>query len=148
MGQLASSNAYLGSSHWGTGSRAANQRGRVHALRAAPVTWHRQDKNGQRLPPVSTCLGHGRIDSPAHYLTLQKLSRCFEHSCWWRCDTPEHSLLGPCVRRILLEHIVADRDLALNTQWSCSDSLCLLLSKPSPQRSNNPSNCQRFSFLI
>jgi integrase/recombinase XerD len=39
----------------------------------------------------------------------------------------DHSLLGPWVRRFLLEHIVAERNLARNTQVSYRDTLALLL---------------------
>jgi site-specific recombinase XerD len=39
----------------------------------------------------------------------------------------DHSLLGPWVRRFLLEHLVADRNLARNTQVSYRDTLVLLL---------------------
>lgn len=38
-----------------------------------------------------------------------------------------HSLLGPWVRRFLLEHLVAERNLARNTQISYRDTLALLL---------------------
>ena len=38
-----------------------------------------------------------------------------------------HSLLGPWVRRFLLEHLVAERNLARNTQVSYRDTLVLLL---------------------
>lgn len=39
----------------------------------------------------------------------------------------DHSQLGPWVRRFLLEHLVADRNLARNTQVSYRDTLALLL---------------------
>lgn len=39
----------------------------------------------------------------------------------------DNSLLGPWVRRFLLEHIVAERNLARNTQVSYRDTLALLL---------------------
>jgi integrase/recombinase XerD len=39
----------------------------------------------------------------------------------------EHALLGPWVRRFLLEHLVAERNLAANTQRSYRDTLGLLL---------------------
>ena len=48
------------------------------------VTWYREGQNLQRLlPHLCTYLGHGHIDSTAHYLTLTKellkeASRCFE----------------------------------------------------------------------
>ena len=34
------------------------------------------------------------------------------------------ALLGPWVRRFLMEHIVSERNLALNTQRSYRDTLC------------------------
>ena len=40
---------------------------------------------------------------------------------------PDASLLGPWVRRFLLEHLVGERNLARNTQWSYRDTLRLLL---------------------
>ena len=39
----------------------------------------------------------------------------------------EHTLIGPWVRRFLLEHLVTDRNLARNTQLSYRDTLVLLL---------------------
>jgi site-specific recombinase XerD len=39
----------------------------------------------------------------------------------------DHSLIGPWVRRFLLEHVVTDRNLARNTQLSYRDTLVLLL---------------------
>lgn len=39
----------------------------------------------------------------------------------------EHALLGPWVRRFLLEHVVAERNLARNTQHSYRDALGLLI---------------------
>ncbi len=36
-------------------------------------------------------------------------------------------LLGPWIRRFLLEHLVVDRNLAVNTQKSYRDMLTLLL---------------------
>lgn len=39
----------------------------------------------------------------------------------------DHSLIGPWVRRFLLEHLVTDRNLAYNTQVSYRDTLLLLL---------------------
>jgi site-specific recombinase XerD len=38
-----------------------------------------------------------------------------------------HSLLGPWIRRFLLEHVVAERNLARNTQHSYRDALALLI---------------------
>jgi site-specific recombinase XerD len=40
---------------------------------------------------------------------------------------PDASLLGPWVRRFLLEHLIGERNLALNTQRSYRDTLRLLL---------------------
>jgi site-specific recombinase XerD len=39
------------------------------------------------------------------------------------------SLLGPWIRRFLLEHLIAERNLARNTQRSYRDTLCLLLPR-------------------
>src|SRR5438270_580585 len=39
----------------------------------------------------------------------------------------DHALLGPWVRRFLLEHLVDERNLAANTQRSYRDTLRLLL---------------------
>jgi len=39
----------------------------------------------------------------------------------------DNAILGPWVRRFLLEHLVAERNLARNTQVSYRDSLTLLL---------------------
>ena len=39
----------------------------------------------------------------------------------------DHSLLGPWVRRFLLEYLVTDRNLSRNTQQSYRDTLCLLI---------------------
>jgi integrase/recombinase XerD len=39
----------------------------------------------------------------------------------------DHSLIGPWVRRFLLEHLVTERNLARNTQLSYRDTLVLLL---------------------
>ena len=39
----------------------------------------------------------------------------------------ERTLIGPWIRRFLLEHLVADRNLTGNTQASYRDTLLLLL---------------------
>jgi len=39
----------------------------------------------------------------------------------------DHSLLSPWIRRFLLEHLIAERNLAHNTQQSYRDAFCLLL---------------------
>src|SRR5260370_8250258 len=40
---------------------------------------------------------------------------------------PEHHLLGPYIRRFLLEHVVADRNLSRNTQHNYRDGIRVLL---------------------
>ena len=40
-----------------------------------------------------------------------------------------NSLLGPWIRRFLLEHLVVERNLSRNTQRSYRDTLCLLLPR-------------------
>jgi site-specific recombinase XerD len=45
----------------------------------------------------------------------------------------DESLLGPWVRRFLLEHLVAERNLSRNTQASYRDTLMLLLPFASKQ---------------
>ena len=40
---------------------------------------------------------------------------------------PDASLLGPWVRRFLMEHLIGERNLARNTQRSYRDTLRLLL---------------------
>ena len=42
----------------------------------------------------------------------------------------EPSLIGPWVRRFLLEHLVGERDLSVNTQKSYRDMLMQLLPFP------------------
>ena len=37
------------------------------------------------------------------------------------------TMLGPWIRRFLLEHLVSERNLALNTRHSYRDALCLLI---------------------
>ena len=39
----------------------------------------------------------------------------------------DHTLLGPWIRRFLLEHVVAERNLARNTQHSYRDAFGLLI---------------------
>ncbi len=43
------------------------------------------------------------------------------------------SLLGPWIRRFLLEHLVAERNLSRNTQRRSRDTLCLLLPRVAVQ---------------
>ena len=40
---------------------------------------------------------------------------------------PEHHLLGSHIRRFLLEHVIADRNLSRNTQRNYRDAICVLL---------------------
>jgi site-specific recombinase XerD len=40
---------------------------------------------------------------------------------------PDHALLGPWVRRFLMEHVVGERNLSRNTQSSYRDTLALLI---------------------
>jgi site-specific recombinase XerD len=47
----------------------------------------------------------------------------------------DKSLLGPWIRRFLLEHLVAERNLSRNTQASYRDTLTLLLPFASKQGS-------------
>src|SRR5436190_17055834 len=44
-----------------------------------------------------------------------------------RTTMPDAQLLGPWVRRFLMEHLVGERNLARNTQRSYRDTLRLLL---------------------
>src|SRR5262252_11103094 len=45
----------------------------------------------------------------------------------WGCAMRDRNLIGPWIRRFLLEHLVADRNLTSNTQASYRDTLLLLL---------------------
>ena len=51
---------------------------------------------------------------------------------------PDRHLLGPFVRRFLLEELVADRNLTLNTQRSYRDSICLLLRFMADRHATDP----------
>jgi len=46
----------------------------------------------------------------------------------------DHSLLGPWIRRFLLEHLIGERNLSRNTQQSYRDTLCQLLPFASCER--------------
>jgi integrase/recombinase XerD len=39
----------------------------------------------------------------------------------------DEALLGPWIRRFLLEHVVAERNLARNTQHGYRDALCQII---------------------
>src|ERR1700722_5293814 len=45
----------------------------------------------------------------------------------WRDAMHNRLLLGPWIRRFLLEHLIAERNLSHNTQTSYRDTLVLLL---------------------
>ncbi len=51
---------------------------------------------------------------------------------------PDRHLLGPFIRRFLLEEVVADRNLTLNTQRSYRDSISLLLRFLADRHSTEP----------
>lgn len=51
----------------------------------------------------------------------------------WGPTMKDESLLGPWIRRFLLEHLVAERNLSRNTQASYRDMLKLLLPFASKQ---------------
>ena len=56
----------------------------------------------------------------------------------WGCAMRERTLIGPWIRRFLLEHLVADRNLTGNTQASYRDTLLLLLPFVSRARNTDP----------
>ena len=45
-----------------------------------------------------------------------------------RCNMDDRNALGPWLRRFLLEHLVSERNLSLNTQRSYRDTLVLLVA--------------------
>ncbi|MCP4204385.1 MAG: site-specific integrase, partial [bacterium] len=51
---------------------------------------------------------------------------------------PDHHLMGPFVRRFLLEELVADRNLSLNTQRSYRDAIRLLFVFVAERHSTDP----------
>src|SRR3954463_8595243 len=55
------------------------------------------------------------------------------HNMQWGPTMKDKSLLGPWIRRFLLEHLVAERNLSRNTQASYRDTLTLLLPFASKQ---------------
>ena len=110
---------------------------RLHDLRHAfavhrLVSWYRQGADVQRLlPQLATYLGHVHIAATQRYLTLtpellHEASQRFERYAWGG-SMNDLTLLGPWVRRFLLEHLVAERNLARNTQRSYRDALTLLI---------------------
>jgi site-specific recombinase XerD len=50
----------------------------------------------------------------------------------------DRHLLGPFIRRFLLEDVLADRNLTLNTQRSYRDAICLLLRFLADRHSTEP----------
>jgi len=52
---------------------------------------------------------------------------------------PDHHMMGPFVRRFLLEELVADRNLSLNTQKSYRDAIRLLFGFLAERYSTDPS---------
>jgi integrase/recombinase XerD len=55
------------------------------------------------------------------------------HNMQWGPTMKDENLLGPWIRRFLLEHLVAERNLSRNTQASYRDTLKLLLPFASKQ---------------
>ena len=51
---------------------------------------------------------------------------------------PDHHLLGPFVRRFLIEDLVVDRNLSLNTQKSYRDAIRLLFRFLAERHSTDP----------
>jgi len=75
-------------------------------------------------------MGHTRLAATQVYLTmtpelLHEASLPFER--YARAAMTKANLLGPWVRRFLLEYLVSERNLARNTQRSYRDTLSLLL---------------------
>jgi integrase/recombinase XerD len=52
----------------------------------------------------------------------------------------EHHLLGPYIRRFLLEHVIADRNLSRNTQHSYRDAIRVLLRFMTPRHRIDPAD--------
>ena len=55
------------------------------------------------------------------------------HNMQWGPTVKDENLLGPWIRRFLLEHLIAERNLSRNTQASYRDTLKLLLPFASKQ---------------
>jgi integrase/recombinase XerD len=99
------------------------------------------------LPKLSTYVGHIDLNSTQRYLTIRRRS-CSKpagasNGMPCREATMRNAvLLGPWIRRFLLEHLVTERNLSRNTQRSYRDAFALLipfvgakLHKPSDQLS-------------
>jgi site-specific recombinase XerD len=98
------------------------------------LAWYRAGKDVQRLlPQLATYLGHADIRSTQPYLRMtpellhEASQRFAQYDSAGRAAMNDKSLLGPWVRRFLLEHVVAERNLSRNTQVSYRDTLTLLL---------------------
>jgi len=82
------------------------------------------DLSGPRKPSGNVALSdddqgtHGRSEPSLQTLRVPR-----------RQAMKNDSLLGPWIRRFLLEHLVAERNLSRNTQRSYRDTLCLLLPR-------------------
>jgi len=111
---------------------------RLHDLRHTAAVHrvlvrYRSGKDVQRLlPQLATYLGHVEIKSTQRYLQmtpelLQEASRRFAHYSQLGAAMNDRNLLGPWVRRFLLEHLLGERNLSRNTQVSYRDTLTLLL---------------------
>jgi len=122
------------------GEGYAGHRPRLHDLRATfavhrLIAWYREGTDVQaRLPLLSTYLGHLNVSATSTYLTMttELWSKPRSASSGMPCRhrsmlMPEHHLLGPYVRRFLLEHVVAERNLSRNTQRSYRDAIRVLL---------------------
>ena len=57
----------------------------------------------------------------------------------------DEALLGPWIRRFLLEHVVAERNLASNTQHGYRDALCQLIPFVAKQSKLNFHLCKTIS---
>ncbi|MER8837014.1 site-specific integrase [Mesorhizobium sp. M0909] len=89
------------------------------------------------LPQLATYLGHIDTRSTQRYLQmtpdlLDAASQRFAQYAMGPTMKDE-SLFGPWIRRFLLEHLVAERNLSRNTQASYRDTLTLLLPFASKQ---------------
>ena len=111
---------------------------RLHDLRHTAavhrvIAWYRDGADVQRLlPQLATYLGHKDLRSTQHYLTmtpelLERASLRFLHYANPGGSMLNRLLIGPWIRRFLLEHIIAEQNISHNTQKSYRDTLVLLL---------------------
>ena len=96
--------------------------------------WYRQGADVQRLlHNLSVYLGHAQLAATQVYLTMTP--SCSNRPelgssntrAGRRAPMRDPSLLGPWIRRFLMEHVTSERNLARNTQLSYRDTLRLLL---------------------